>query len=393
MSNHDNKEYKEATRLAHIGLAPDEYFGIVNPPIARASTILYPSLEAYKDPGHQYRYGRMGNPLAEKFERAIAEIEHGYNAVTTSSGLSAITLALQTVLKTGDHALIVDTLYPPARDFINQELVKKFGIDVTFYDPRIASDIKALVKDNTALIYMESPGSGTFEVQDIDAIVAVAKAHNIVTVIDNTYSAGLLLKPIAHGVDYSLQSATKYIGGHSDINMGVVTARDEGCYKALKRTALNRGDCASAEDLYLGLRGLRTMSLRLRQSADNALIIAKWLEGREGIASVLNPALENSPDHAMFNKYFKHANGVFSIVLKPASDKKVGNFVKALTLFPIGSSWGGYESLLQPQFLNKYRTATSRDKGEGVILRLQIGLEDPEDLMANLQHALDVFNS
>ena len=385
------KDHKENTRLAHIGLAPDEYFGIVNPPIARASTILYPSLAAYEDPNHKYRYGRMGNPLSEKFEGAIAEIENGYNARTTASGLSAITLALMTVLKAGDHALIVDTLYPPGRDFCNQ-VMAKFGVEIEYYDPRIGDKIKDLVKDNTTLIYLESPGSGTFEVQDIPAITKVAKEKGIKTIVDNTYAAGLLLKPLDLGVDFSLQSATKYIGGHSDINMGVVVARTEEDFKALKSMATNRGDCASAEDLYLGLRGLRTITLRMKQNAENALKVATWLQKQKGIADVLYPALKSSPDHKLWKRDFNGANGVFSIILEKASREAVHEFVDALELFPIGSSWGGYESLLQPQYLNKYRTVTPRPKDEGAILRLQIGLEDPDDLIADLEQALKVFN-
>lgn len=386
------KDHKENTKLAHIGLAPDEYFGIVNPPIARASTILYPSLSAYENPNHQYRYGRMGNPLAEKFETALAEIENGFNAVTTASGLSAITLALTSVLKAGDHALIVDTLYPPARDFCN-EVLARFGVEIEYYDPHIGAKIDTLIKENTALIYLESPGSGTFEVQDIPAITKVAKKKGVKTIIDNTWSAGILFKPLDHGVDYSLQSATKYIGGHSDINMGVVVARDEDTYKPLKRTALNRGDCASAEDLYLGLRGLRTITLRLKQNAENALKVATWLKKQKDIADVLYPALKHSPDHKLWKRDFSGANGVLSIILKPSPKKAVRAFVDALELFPIGSSWGGYESLLQPQYLNKYRTATKRPEGEGAILRLQIGLEDPDDLIADLEQGLKKFNA
>ena len=386
-----NKDHKEATKLAHIGTAPEEYFGIVNPPIARASTILYPSLAAYEDPTHKYRYGRMGNPLSDKFEQAIADIENGFKAVSTCSGLTAVTLALMSVVKSGDHILVVDSLYPPARDFCNQELAK-FGVEIEYYDPRIGSAIDSLVKDNTSLIYLESPGSGTFEVQDIPAITSVAKDKDIKTVIDNTYAAGLLFKPLDHGADYSLQSATKYVGGHSDINMGIVVANNEENFKTLKKCALNRGDCASAEDLYLGLRGLRTISIRMKQNAENALKVSEWLEEQDGIAEVLNPALKSSPDHALFKKYFKGANGVLSIILEPASKEAVHKFVDALELFPIGSSWGGYESLLQPQYLSKYRTATKRPDGEGAILRLQIGLEDPDDLINDLDQALKIFN-
>jgi len=386
-----NKDHKESTRLAHIGLAADEYFGIVNPPIARASTILYPSLAAYEDPSHKYRYGRMGNPLSEKFEAAIAEIENGFDGMSTASGLSAITLALMAVLKAGDHALIVDTLYPPARDFCNQ-VMAKFGVEIEYYDPRIGGDIAKLTKDNTALIYLESPGSGTFEIQDVPAIVKVAKKQGIKTIIDNTYAAGLIFKPLDHGVDYSLQSATKYIGGHSDINMGIVIARTEADYKELRKAAHNRGDCASAEDLYLGLRGLRTIKIRIKQNADNALKVASWLKKQKGIADVLYPALKSSPDYKLWKRDFSGANGVLSIVLDKSSKATVHKFVDALELFPIGSSWGGYESLLQPQYLSKYRTATKRPEGEGALLRLQIGLEDADDLIADLDQALKIFN-
>jgi len=382
--------HKESTKLAHIGLSPEDYFGIVNPPIARASTILYPSLAAYEDPNHKYRYGRMGNPLSEKFEAAIAEIENGFDGMSTASGLAAITLALTTVLKAGDHALIVDTLYPPGRDFLNQVMVK-FGVEVEYYDPRIGGKIDALVKDNTALIYLESPGSGTFEIQDVPAIVKVAQAKGIKTIIDNTYAAGLIYKPLDHGVDYSLQSATKYIGGHSDINMGIVIARNEELYKELRTTALNRGDCASAEDLYLGLRGLRTIKLRMKQNAENALKIANWLKKQKGIAEVLYPALKSSPDYKLWKRDFSGANGVLSIILDKSSKAAVHKFVDALELFPIGSSWGGYESLLQPQYLSKYRTINPRPKDEGALLRLQIGLEDSDDLIADLDQALRIF--
>lgn len=333
----------------------------------------------------------MGNPLSEKFERAIAEIENGFNAVSTPSGLTAITLALMSVLKAGDHALIVDTLYPPARDFCN-DVLTRFGVEIEYYDPHIGGKIESLIKSNTAVIYLESPGSGTFEIQDVPAMVKVAQGKGIKTIIDNTYSAGILFKPLDHGVDYALQSATKYIGGHSDINMGVVVAREEVDYRALKRTALNRGDCASAEDLYLGLRGLRTITLRLKQNAENALKVASWLQKQKGIADVLYPALKSSPDHKLWKRDFSGANGVFSIILEPAPKAVVHAFVDALELFPIGSSWGGYESLLQPQYLSKYRTATKRPEGEGTILRLQIGLEDPDDLIADLGQALKLFS-
>ncbi len=386
-----DKTYQENTILTHLGLAPDEYFGIVNPPIARASTIIYPSLDAFENPDHKYRYGRTGNPLAEKFEEAIATLENGYNAVSTGSGLSAITLVLMALLKGGDHVLMVDTIYPPTRDFCNHVLVK-YGVEVEYYDPRLNAGIADLIRENTAVIYLESPGSGTFEIQDVPAIVAIAKDKGIKTVIDNTYSAGLLFKPLDHGVDYALQAATKYIGGHSDINLGVVVAREEDGYRALKRHAVLRGDCAGAEDLYLGLRGLRTMKLRLAQNAKNALEVATWLKGQAGVEDVSYPALESSRAYALWRRDFSGANGVLTLVLRPSSKDAVRAFTDALALFPIGSSWGGYESLLQPQYLSKYRSVSKRPEGEGALLRLQIGLEDPQDLIADLEQALAVLN-
>ena len=383
------KNHSETTRLAHIGVNPQDYYGIVNPPIARASTILYPSMAAYEDPKHQFRYARMGNPLSAAFEGAISEIEEGFGAISTASGLTAITTTLLAFLKAGDHVLVVDTPYPPVRDFFKGTL-KRFGVEAEYYDPMIGAGIKDLIRDNTRMIYMESPGSGTFEVQDVPAITKIAKQHDIITAIDNTWSAGLLFKPLQHGVDLSIQSCTKYIGGHSDVNLGISVAKDEKHYRQLKKTAVDLGICAAAEDMYLGLRGLRTIKIRMRQNEENALSVIEFLKTRNEIEQIYHPTLPDHPGHAIWKRDFKGSNGVLSIRLKPASKEAVHDFVDSLEMFPVGSSWGGYESLLQPQYLKKYRSAVPWDH-EGMLLRLQIGLEDPQDLIADLEAGLDRF--
>lgn len=391
MSNHkDIKSLKEDTQLVLTGRKPENYFGIVNPPVARASTILYPNLAAYENPEHQYRYARLGNPMSDTFEGALAELEGGKAAIGTQTGLSAITTSILGLVNTGDHILVVDTVYPPVRGFCGNVL-SRMGVEVEYYDPCIGADIKSLIRGNTTVIYMESPGSATFEVQDVPAIVKVAKEHGIKTVIDNTWSAGLLFKPLSHGVDISLQSCTKYIGGHSDINLGIIVCADQDLAKRVRHSAHDLGVAPAQEDMALALRGLRTITTRMKQNAANAARVVEWLQTRGEIARIYYPALEGHKGHEIWRRDFKGVNGLLSILLAPSSKKAVHAFVDALTLFPVGSSWGGYESLLQPQYLNKCRVAVPWSE-EGALLRLQIGLEDPEDLIADLTQAFDKFN-
>lgn len=391
MSGKDDKHHTLQTRLIHLGRAPEEYFGIVNPPVSRTSTILYPSLDAYEDKDWKYRYARMGNPLSDKFECAMAEIENGHAAISTPSGLTAITTTLLAFLKSGDHLLVTDSLYPPARNFCDNVLTR-FGVAVEYYDPLIGAGISGLIRDNTAVIYMESPGSATFEVQDVPAIVKEAVARGIITIADNSWSAGLLFRPLDHGADVSVQSCTKYVGGHSDVNLGVSVARTPDLYKRLKKTALDLGVCAGADDLYLALRGLRTLKLRLRQCGENAMTVARWLKGRSEVQKIYFPALEDDPNHALWQRDFSGTNGLLSILLPPAPKAAVRAFVEGLELFPLGSSWGGYESLLQPQYLKTCRTAVPW-KEDGALLRLQIGLEDPQDLIDDLEQAFAKFEA
>lgn len=381
----DTKNYKLATKLAHLGLNPADYHGIVSPPVVRATTIVYKDLETYFSPNVKYRYGRMGNPASEAFEKSITEIEGGHNAITTCSGLGAVTTALLSFVKSGDHVLMTDACYPPTRFFCNREL-KRMGVEVEYYDPCIGAGIENLVRDNTSVIYMESVGSATFEVTDVPAIVAVAKKHGIITVNDNTYSAGILYRPLEQGVDISLQSAAKYVGGHSDVNMGFVVAADPSHYKTLKGTALNLGQCAGSEDLYLSLRGLRTMKMRLKQAEENMKPVLEWFKMRTEVQELFSPILETARGHNIWKRDYSGANGVFGVLFKPEYGlEEIARFVDALKLFPVGSSWGGYESLIQPQDMKHYRS--NWDK-EGIFLRFQIGFEDPQDLIDDLEQGI-----
>ena len=292
------KDLGENTKLVHAGRDPEAYYGVVNPPIVRTSTILYPSLAAYEDPDHKYRYAPYGTPLSDKFPTAMAELEGGFDGIATPCGLSAITTTLLSFLKAGDHLLVSDILYQPAHDFCKTHL-PRFGIEVQFFNPLIGKGIEKLVQKNTTLIYMESPGSATFEITDVPAITTVAKKHGITTMLDNSWSGGMLYKPLAQGVNIAVQSATKYVGGHSDITLGVIVTDTAKNYKIVKTTAKALGVCPGSEELYLALRGLRTMKLRLQQNAANALVIAKWLEKRKEVQRVYHAALSSDSGSAI----------------------------------------------------------------------------------------------
>jgi len=386
------KKYREDTRLMHLGRDPDDYYGIMNPPIVRASTIQYKNLEAFETKkGQKFTYANIGHPLSNHFEEAMAELEGGHKCVSSSTGLAPITTSLMAFLKAGDHLLICDSIYPPTR-FACERLIKRFGVEVEYYDPLIGAGIKDLIKDNTAVIYLESPGSATFEVQDVPAIVKEAKAKDVITIMDNTWAGGLLYRPIEHGVNISLCAATKYIGGHGDVNLGHAVADSEANYKKLKRTHVDMGMCPGSEELYLALRGLRTMKMRLKHAADSALKIANWLEGRAEVQRVYYVALPDHPGHDIWKRDFAGANGILSFLLQEADKEAVRAFVESLELFPIGSSWGGYMSLIQPQTEMGYRKAVKWEE-KGALLRLQVGLEDADDLIKDLAQGFEKFNS
>lgn len=376
------------TLLVQVGREPHANHGVVNPPVYRASTILYPSLADYEEadrtPFTGTRYGRRGTPTTFALEEAVARLEGGYRAVAVPSGLAAITLTLLAFLKAGDHLLMVDSVYGPTRRFCDTVL-KSFEVETTYYDP--LADVVPLIRPNTKLIFLESPGSLTFEVQDAAAITAVAKARGIVTAIDNTWSAGLFFSPFEHGIDVSIQAATKYIVGHSDVMMGVITA-NEATWLRVKRATALVGTAVSPDDCYLALRGLRTLSVRLARHQETALKVARWLQARAGVVHVRHPAFADCPGHAFWRRDFTGSNGLVSFVTEPASHEGVAALLDGMRLFGLGASWGGYESLIIPFDPQPVRTASSRWPYEGPCFRLHCGLEDADELIADLDDGL-----
>jgi len=380
---------KKDTLLTHLGRDPSKSSGTVNTPVFRASTIVFPDLAAYeKRPGDNYktpRYGIHGTPTTWALEEAIAKVEGGYEAVALPSGLAAITAALCAFAKTGSHVLLADTVYGPTRHFCDKRLTA-FGVEIQYYDPFIGSGIKNLIKSNTCAIYCEAPGSLTFEMQDIPAIAHEARARNIPVLADTTWGTPYFFRSFEHGVDVSIHAGTKYIVGHSDVMLGVVVTNEK-YWLPVRKTVAEFGFCVSPDDCYLALRGFRTIGVRMKQQMASALKIARWLEARPEVDCVLYPALESHPGHAIWKRDFEGAASLFSFVLNGASKKQVTAFIDALKHFGIGSSWGGYESLAIAPPIASVRTATQW-KAAGPVIRLHIGLDDPDDLIADLEQAL-----
>lgn len=370
------------TLYAHAGSKPERYHGAVNVPPHRMSTIVFNTYEEFEKVPHvPFSYGRAGTPSSAAFEEAIAEIEGAAGSVSTCSGLSAIVVALMAFCTSGDHVLITDNCYGPSRKSC-EEILRRFGIDVEYYPPLIGADIKTLFRPNTKLVFMESPGSLTFEVQDIGAIVDACKAAKIKTAIDNSWATPLFFKPLDNGIDISVMTATKYIGGHSDILLGVVSATAE-AYPAVKRVALMLGLCAGSEELYLGLRGLRTLNVRMQQHQKNGLAIAEWLATQPQVKRVLHPALPSCRGHQNWKKYYSGSSGTFSVILHETDRHKIAAMLDGMNVFNLGFSWGGFESLLFPEQPKPIRTAEAWTE-EGFSLRIHVGLEDIEDLKADL---------
>ena len=379
--NDTNAQLGITTRLAHAGRNPDEQFGFVNTPIYRGSTVLYPSVEAINKRDQRYTYGTKGTPTADSLNTAWAEISGAAGSVAVPSGLAAVALALLSTTKAGDHVLITDSVYRPTRVFA-ADFLARFGVRVSYFDPMIGSGISSLFQDNTTVLFTESPGSQSFEVQDVPAMAAEAHKKGISVIMDNTWATPLFFPPHEHGVDIAVEAGTKYLGGHSDLLLGMVTA-NESHWKRLRDTYDLFAMCAGPEDMFLALRGLRTMHLRLKQAEQQGLAMAHWLKARPEVAKVLHPAFDDCPGHETWKKYFKGSSGLFSIVLKPFSDKAVAAMLDGLDLFGMGYSWGGFESLIVPFDCKPYRTATQWNPG-GPALRLQIGLEDVADLQREL---------
>ena len=372
------------TRLAHEGNDPGAYFGFVNPPVVHASTVLYPDSATMAGRSQKYTYGTRGTPTTDALAIAIDALEGSAGTILVPSGLAAVTVPLLAFAAAGDHVLIVDSVYHPTRHFADT-MLKRMGVEVEYYDPHIGAGISKLIRKNTSIVFTESPASNTFEVQDIPAIAKAAKAAGAVVMMDNTWATPLYFKPLEHGVDVSIHAATKYPGGHSDVLLGTVSA-NEACWERLYECFVTLGCCAGPDDVYQVLRGLRTMGVRLEHHRRSALEIATWLEAQPGVASVLHPALPSHPDNALWRRDFGGSSGVFSIVLAGGGQKAQHAFLDALTIFGLGYSWGGYESLAVPVFLDD--RVVAKAPAEGPVIRLQIGLEDVADLKADLLRGL-----
>jgi cysteine-S-conjugate beta-lyase len=380
-----NKSDKPETIAVSAGRMSEEHFGTVNTPVYRTSTILHRNLASLKEEltgGKRKRfvYGRRGTPTTVSFEDAISALEGAARTVSLPSGLNAITTAILAVCGAGDHLLMVDTCYWPTRYFCGTVL-KRMGVETTFYDPLIGSGIASLFRPNTKAVYCESPGSLTFEVQDIPAIAEAAHAHGASVLMDNTWGTPVFFPALKRGVDLSIQAATKYIGGHSDVMMGYVSANESHAVR-LAGLVGDLGLYASGDDCFLALRGVRTLPVRLKRHQETGLILARWLAKRPEVARVLYPALEGDPGHALWKRDFLGACGLFGVVLKPLSQQGLAAMIDGLEHFGIGYSWGGYESLIIPAEFK--RTATTFE-AEGPVIRIHAGLEDPGDLLADLE--------
>ncbi|MFT4183047.1 MAG: cystathionine beta-lyase [Rhizobium sp.] len=373
------------TQLVRAGYDPFDYHGFINPPVVRASTVLFPNAGTMERHEQKYTYATRGTPTTDALCEAINELEGAAGTILVPSGLAAVTLPFLTYLSPGDHALIVDSVYGNVRHFCDTMLAR-FGIEVEYYDPRIGAGIETLFRANTKLVHLEAPGSNTFEIQDVPAITAVAQRRGAVTTMDNTWATPLYFRPLDFGVDVSIQAATKYPAGHADILMGTVSANPRH-WKRLRQANGALGICGTADDAYQVLRGLRSMGVRLERHQANALDIATWLEARDDVARVLHPALPSFPGHDIWKRDFKGASGVFSFVLtvgrREAFKAKAKAFLDGLSLFGLGYSWGGFPSLALEVDLSD--RSILKPPEEGPLLRLQIGFEDVADLKADLE--------
>jgi len=383
---------KEDTKLVHLGRGPSSFEGTVNLPVYRASTILSADMDSYI---HRFddeknltdiTYGARGTQNSRALGEAIADLEGGHGTIVTTSGLSAISVTLGALVSAGDHILISDSVYGPTRTFCNQVL-SRYGVTTEYYSPDIGDAIAELIQKNTRLVFMEAPGSLTFEMQDIPGITRAAKEKGVLTVMDNTWATPVFFRPLEHGVDISIQAGTKYIAGHSDLVIGMVTSSSEATHRMLVSHAHNLGDTASPDDCYLALRGLRTLSVRLYRQQESTLKVATWLADQPQVYRVLYPALADDPGHALWKRDFKGASSLFGLAMHSEDETAVKAMADSLEYFQIGSSWGGYESLIAFNHMPVARERVSWTE-KPFMLRVHIGLEDPEDLIADLTQGL-----
>lgn len=376
----DEKDLGKETLAVHSGRMSIAHFGAVNTPVYRASTILYRDFASLESGDVPYIYGRRGTPSSRSLEEAVTALEGGARTLVCPSGLNAIALAILSVCGAGDHLLMVDSCYGPTRILCDRTL-SRFGIETTYYDPLIGSGIAALFRPNTKAVFCESPGSLTFEVQDVPAIARVAHERGAAVLLDNTWATPLLFDAFAHGADLSIQAATKYVGGHADVMLGYVCANEAHAAR-LAQAHDHLGLYASGDDCFLALRGLRTMAVRLKRHGETAMKLARWLQARPEVSSVLYPALENDRGHAIWKRDFSGASGLFGVVLKPVAHDGLAAFFDSLKLFGMGYSWGGFESLIVPSKI--HRTA-HKFEADGPVIRVHAGLEDVGDLIADLE--------
>ena len=380
------------TTLVTAGRDTRAQKGFVNPPVVHGSTVLYPTAADLHAHTGEFRYGRYGTPTTKAFQETLMALEGPQCAgvAITPSGLAAISTTLLSVLKAGDHILVCDSVYRPTRQVCNTVL-SRFGVETSYFDPLIGGEIEKLFRPNTRAVFVEAPGSQSFEMPDIPAIATVAHARGALVIDDNTWATPLYRRALEQGVDISIQAATKYIGGHSDIMFGTISA-NAATWPTILESSRQLGICAGPDDVFLALRGLRTLSVRLAQHHRSGLDMARWLQTRPEVASVLHPALESDPGHAIWKRDFKGASGLFSIVLKPKPQEAVDALLDSLKLFGMGYSWGGFESLAIPFDCTEYRTATTWAPG-GPAVRLHIGLENVDDLKADLERGFAAFNA
>lgn len=386
LSKETRAALKSRSRLVHLGRDGEQSQGFVNIPPFRGSTVLYPDAATLKSRNQHYTYGTHGTPTTDALTEAWSDIAGAAGTELFPSGLAAIAIALMTAVSAGDHLLMTDSAYGPARAFANG-ILKRMGVETTFYDPLIGAGIETLFKPNTKAVLTESPGSQSFEIQDVPAIAGVAHAHGAAVIMDNTWATPLFFAPHAHGVDMAIEAGTKYLSGHSDLLLGLVSANAEWLPR-LKQTSGYFAIQPGPEDVFLALRGLRTMELRLKEAERQGLAMARWLKDRPEVLRVLHPALPDDPGHAIWKRDFSGSSGLFSVLLKPVSQDAVDAFLDGLELFGMGYSWGGYESLVIPFDCASYRTATQWAPG-GPALRFSIGLEDVEDLKADLERGFN----
>jgi cysteine-S-conjugate beta-lyase len=379
------------TALLHDGRDPGDQHGFVNAPAYRGSTVVFPTLDALEAYDQQrFKYGRHGTPTTAALEEALCKLEGGARTLLTASGYQAVTTALLAFVKSGDHVLMVDSVYQPTRKFCDT-ILAGLGVATTYYDPLVGAGIADLIQPNTRVVFTESPGSLTFEMQDIGAIARAAHARDAVVIMDNTWATGLFFRPLDHGADVSINACTKYIVGHADAMLGAITT-NERTRKCVEDTRATLGACPGSEETYLGLRGLRTLAVRLDRHQRSGLEVANWLADRPEVARVLHPALPTDPGHALWKSQYKGASGLFSIVLKPTPRKSLAAMLDGLELFGMGYSWGGFESLIVPFNPKAYRTATTWT-ADGPALRLHIGLDDVGDLIADLEAGFARLNA